>query len=104
MKNANLQKAKQPVVGSEVINETFGGVNRANFGAVETIQRMLDTWITRGLKQYPILFGINSSSGLSDNSGTQLEAHTIFIESFQSSIEKMINRQLQLILLSLIHI
>ena len=98
MTNSNLQKAKQPIVGSEVNVDTVGGVNRANFGAVETIQRMLDTWITRGLKQYPILFGINSGSGLSDNSGTQLEAHTIFIESFQSSIEKMINRQLQLIL------
>ena len=46
MQNSNLQKAKQPVVGSEVNVETVGGINRANFGAIETIQRMLDTWIT----------------------------------------------------------
>ena len=98
MQNSNLQKAKQPVVGSEVLNEMIGGINRSNFGAVESIQKLLDTWVTRGLKQYPILFGINSNSGLSDNSDIQLEAHTIFIESFQSGIEKMINRQFQLVL------
>ena len=62
------------------------------------IQKLLDTWVTRGLKQYPILFGINSNSGLSDNSDIQLEAHTIFIESFQSGIEKIMNRQFQLVL------
>ena len=98
MQNSNLQKAKQPIVGSEVNVETVGGINRANFGAIETINRVIETWVTRGLKQYPVLFGINSNSGLSDNSGIQLEAHTIFINSFQSSIEKMINSQLQLIL------
>ena len=98
MANANLDKAKQPIVGSEVLNETIGGVNRSNFGAVESIQKLLDTWVTRGLKQYPILFGINSNSGLSDNSDIQLEAHTIFIESFQSGIEDMLNRQFQLVL------
>ena len=98
MSNANLDKAKQPIVGSEVLNEQIGGVNRSNFGAVESIQKLLDTWVTRGLKQYPILFGINSNSGLSDNSDIQLEAHTIFIESFQSGIEDMLNRQFQLIL------
>ena len=98
MSNANLDKAKQPIVGSEVLNETIGGVNRSNFGAIESIQKLLDTWVTRGLKQYPILFGINSNSGLSDNSDIQLEAHTIFINSFQSSIEDQLNRQFQLIL------
>ena len=98
MKNANLSKAKQPILGSEVINETIGGVNRSNFGAIESIQRLLDTWITRGLKQYPILFGINSNSGLSDNSDIQLEAYMIFIRSFQSAIEDMLNRQFQLVL------
>ena len=98
MSNSNLQKARQPVVGSEVSVETAGGINRANFGAVESIQKLLDTWVTRGLKQYPILFGINSNSGLSDNSDIQLEAHTIFIESFQSGIEKILNRQFQFVL------
>ena len=98
MKNANLSKAKQPILGSEVINETIGGVNRSNFGAIESIQRLLDTWITRGLKQYPILFGINSNSGLSDNSDIQLEAYMIFIRSFQNAIEDMLNRQFQLVL------
>ena len=98
MSNSNLDKAKQPVMGSEVLNETIGGVNRSNFGAIESIQKLLDTWVTRGLKQYPILFGINSNSGLSDNSDIQLEAHTIFINSFQSSIEDQLNRQFQLIL------
>ena len=98
MSNANLDKARQPIVGSEVMNETIGGLNRSNLGMVEGIQRTLDTWITRGLKQYPILFGINSSSGLSDNSDIQLEAHSIFIESFQSGIEEHLKRQFQLIL------
>ena len=98
MSNANLDKAKQPVTGNEVEVQTIGGVNRSNFGAIESIQKLLDTWITRGLKQYPILFGINSNSGLSDNSDIQLEAHTIFINSFQGSIEDQLNRQFQLIL------
>ena len=98
MSNANLDKAKQPIIDGAVENEQIGGVNRSNFGAVESIMKLLDTWITRGLKQYPILFGINSNSGLSDNSDIQLEAHTIFIESFQSGIEDTLNRQFQFVL------
>ena len=98
MSNSNLEKAKQPVTGSEVLNETIGGVNRANFGMLESIQRTLDTWITRGLKQYPILFGINSNSGLSDNSDIQLEAHSIFINSFQNGIGEHLSRQFQHVL------
>lgn len=98
MNNANFDKAKQPIVGSEVINEMIGGVNRVNLGGVKDILDRLDSWVVRGLKQYPILFGINSNSGLSDNSGIQLEAHQLFIRSLQSSIEDMVTRQFQLVL------
>ena len=98
MQNANLDKAMQPIIDSAVDNQMIGGINRSNFGAVEAIQRILDIQITRGLRQYPILFGINSNSGLSDNSDVQLEAYSIFIDGFQSTIEKHLTRQLQLVL------
>ena len=45
--------------------------------------------IVRGLKQYPILFGISGENALSTDANVQLEAHSIFVESFQETLEDM---------------
>ena len=46
--------------------------------------------IVRGLKTYGVIFGINTASGLSDNSPVQAELHYNLIDSVQRKIEDWI--------------
>ena len=80
-------KSTQPIMGAEVSYEVIGAMGRHNLGAVEMLEKVLERWIVRGLKQYPILFGISGENALSTDANVQLEAHSIFVESFQETLE-----------------
>ena len=82
-------KATQPIMGAEVSYDVIGAMGRNNLGAVEMLEKVLERWIVRGLKQYPILFGISGENALSTDANVQLEAHSIFVESFQETLEDM---------------
>ena len=80
-------KGTQPIMGAEVSYDVIGAMGRHNLGAVEMLEKVLERWIVRGLKQYPILFGISGENALSTDANVQLEAHSIFVESFQETLE-----------------
>ena len=80
-------KGTQPIMGAEVSYDIIGAMGRNNLGAVEMLEKVLERWIVRGLKQYPILFGISGENALSTDANVQLEAHSIFVESFQETLE-----------------
>ena len=93
MTNLSKDKTKQPIVGSEVGYEIIGAMNRANLDGVEMLERIIERWVIRGLKQFPVLFGINDGNALGTTGDVQLIAHSNFMNSFQSSLESVVNGQ-----------
>ena len=89
----NSKKTVQPVTGKEVAYEIIGHLGRSNIGGIEMLEAILERWIIRGLKQYPVLFGIGTTSALGTDSHIQLEAHSIFIDSLQSTVEDILTRK-----------
>lgn len=75
-----------PVVGSEVEFKRLEAAS-ASLQGIESMIDIVSRMIIRGLKTYPIIFGLNTSSGLSDSSPVQSELHYIFIDSVQRKIE-----------------
>lgn len=98
MTNLSKDKTKQPVIGSEVGYEIIGAMNRANLDGVEMLERIIERWVIRGLKQFPVLFGINDGNALGTTGDVQLIAHSIFMNSFQSSLESNVNNQFRNVL------
>ena len=86
----NAQKGTGFIFGREVQIEVIGAANRMNFDVVEMLVAILDRQIVRALKQFPLIFGINDGNALSTNAEQQMEAFTIFIESFQEKIEDLL--------------
>ena len=85
----NAQKGTGFIFGREVQIEVIGAANRMNFDVVEMLTGILDRQIVRALKQFPLIFGVNDGNALSTNAEQQMEAFTIFIESFQEKIEEV---------------
>lgn len=75
-----------PVVGTEVEFKRLEAAS-ASLQGIESMIDIVSRMIIRGLKTYPIIFGLNTSSGLSDSSPVQSELHYIFIDSVQRKIE-----------------
>ena len=94
----NSKKTSQPVIGKEVAYEIIGHLGRNNIGGIEMLESILERWIVRGLKQYPVLLGIGTTAALSTDSHIQLEAHSIFIDSLQSSVEHVLRKKFTQIL------
>ena len=88
MNNAKLNEVF--VYGAEVGYQIIGHMGKSNFDAIEVIQKVLDQWIYRALKQFPVVFGSTEGGALSSNAEQQLEAHSIFIDSLQSKIENLL--------------
>ena len=88
VKGASLNEAF--VFGAEVSEEIVGAMGKTNLDAIETIQKVLDQWIYRALKQFPVIFGSTEGNSLSTNAEEQLEAHSLFIDSIQTKIEKLL--------------
>ena len=85
----NARKGTGFIFGREVEIEVIGAANRMNFDVVEMLTGILDRQIVRALKQFPLIFGVNDGNALSTNAEQQMEAFTIFIESFQEKIEEV---------------
>ena len=78
----------QYIQGREVDIQMVGGVTRVSYDGLEMMEKMLERMIIRGLKQYPINFGISEGSGLSSgNADQQIEQFSIAIDSFMRRIE-----------------
>ena len=88
----NAKKGTGFVFGREVEMEVVGALARTNFEAIQIMTGILDRWIVRALKQFPLIFGISDGNALSTNAEQQMEAFTIFIESFQEKIEDVFNK------------
>ena len=88
MTNASLNEVF--VYGAEVAYRIIGAMGKNNLDALEMIQKILDQWIYRALKQFPVIFGSTEGNALSSNAEQQLEAHSIFIDSLQSMIENLL--------------
>ena len=88
----NAEKGTGFVYGREVEIEVVGALARTNFDAIQILTGILDRWIVRALKQFPLIFGISDGNALSTNAEQQMEAFTIFIESFQEKIEDVFNK------------
>ena len=74
------------VRGAEVAYQVMGAT-KANFDMLPILEEMVRRQIVKGLKQFPIIDGIDEGTALSTSSGTQLESFIQFIESLQSDIE-----------------
>ena len=79
-----------PIGGAEWDIKTIEGMSTATLSNVNILMQVIERQIVRALKTYSIIFGINSASGLSDNSGVQSELHYIFINSIQTKVEDWI--------------
>ena len=77
--------------GREVAMEYLSGIEGGSFQGIGELQRYVEKNIIRGLKQFPVIFGINEGNALSTNSTEQLEAHSFFINSLQDPIEETLN-------------
>lgn len=86
-----------PVVGSEVEFKRLEAAS-ASLQGIESMIDIVSRMIIRGLKTYPIIFGLNTSSGLSDSSPVQSELHYIFIDSVQRKIEDWVESNMTEIL------
>lgn len=76
-----------PVMGAEAEIKMIEGVKGGSLQSVETLISIIERMMVRGLKTYSVIFGINSSSGLSDNSAIQSELHYVLIDSIQRKVE-----------------
>ena len=76
-----------PVMGSEAEIKMIEGVRGGSLQSVETLITIIERMMVRGLKTYSVIFGINSSTGLSDNSNIQSELHYVLIDSIQRKVE-----------------
>ena len=88
----SVNKAKrggQFVFGREVAIEIAGAMNRLNLDAIEMMEKILERWIIRALKQYPVLFAISDGNALSTNAEQQLEQFASAIDSLQSKMEEI---------------
>ena len=74
--------------GAEVAMQYLSGIQGNSFQGIGELQRYVEKNIIRGLKQFPVIFGINEGNSLSTNSTEQLEAHSFFINSLQDPIEE----------------
>ena len=66
------------------------GIKGSNLSSIETLIKIIEKMIVRGLKTYGVIFGIDTASGLSDNSPVQAELHYNLIDSIQRKIEEWI--------------
>ena len=81
----NAPKGAMFTFGDEVDIKTIGSMTRASMDGLDMMERILERWIIRGTKQYPILFGVNEGSALNaGNANQQLEAYNGFIVNIQS--------------------
>ena len=87
MKNSG--KGSQFVWDDAVKVEMIGGMNRVNLDAVEMMEKILERWIIRALKQYPILFAIDSGNSLSTNAEQQSEQFATAIDSLLRKLEAL---------------
>ena len=79
-----------PITGSEVEIKTIEGLKGTGMAGIDTLIQIIERMIVRSLKTYSVIFGINSSSGLSDNSNIQAELHYRLIDSIQKKVEDWI--------------
>ena len=82
-------KGSNLIFGREVGIEIVGAMNRFNLDAVEMMEKILERWIIRALKQYPVLFAINDGNALSTNAEQQLEQFAGAIDSLLRKIESI---------------
>lgn len=79
-----------PITGAEMDIKIIEGIRGSGLSGIETLIQIIDRQIIRALKTYSVIFGINSSSGLSDNSSVQSELHYLFIGSIQKKLQSWI--------------
>ena len=89
-----------PIFGDEIDIKMIEGIKGTNLSSIETLIQIIEKMIVRGLKTYGIIFGINTGTGLSDNSPVQAELHYNLIDSIQRKIEGWIEENFTLILRS----
>ena len=82
-------KGAQFVFGREIAIEIVGAMNRVNMDAIEMMEKILERWIIRALKQYPVLFAITDGNALSTNAEQQLEQFASSIDSLLRKIEEI---------------
>ena len=82
-------KGSSLIFGREVAIEIVGAMNRFNLDAIDMMEKILERWIIRALKQVPVLFGINDGNALSSNAEQQLEQFAAAIDSLLRKIESI---------------
>ena len=90
----DLQKAgkgSQFIWDSAVGIEIVGSMGRTNLDAIDMMERILERWIIRALKQYPILFAIDSGNSLSTNAEQQSEQFANATDSLLRRLEGTFN-------------
>ena len=84
-------KGSQFIWDGAVALEIVGGMGRVNLDAIDMMERILERWIIRALKQYPILFAIDSGNSLSTNAEQQSEQFANATDSLLRRLEAIFN-------------
>lgn len=84
-------KGTQFIWDGAVKLELIGGMNRINLDAIPMMEKILERWIIRALKQYPITFAIDSGNALSTNAEQQSEQFSTAIDSLLRKLEALFN-------------
>ena len=87
----NSSKGQIFIEGAEVGYQIVGAMGKSDLNAVEMVQQVLDKWIIRATKQFPITFGLNEGSSLSSNADQQAEILARQSDSLQKHIESLLN-------------
>ena len=82
-------KGSQFVWDAAVDVQLIGGMNRVNLDAIPMMEKILERWIIRALKQYPITFAIDSGNALSTNAEQQSEQFATAIDSLLRKLEAL---------------
>ena len=93
-------KSEVFIYGAEVAYQIVGSMSKANLDAVEMVQRVLDKWILRGLKQFNVTFGITEGNALSTNATQEAELLARQSDALQSEIERLLTIHFNQILLN----
>ena len=87
----NADKGQIFVAGAEVGYEIVGAMGGADISAVKMIQDIMNQWIVKATKQFPISFGLAEGQALSTNSDQFAELLARQTDHYQGSLEDHLN-------------
>ena len=87
----NASKGQIFVAGAEVGYQIVGAMGEANLSAVKMVQELMDKWIIKATKQFPISFGLAEGQALSTNSDQFAELLARQTDHLQTLLERPLN-------------